>query len=100
MRIDGQALNTAFKRFKEIADRKKNVTALDLEAIVSDEIREQAKAYNLEWFELHDASGEPPMAKVEVTTPRGETVRGRGPETGRWTRCCRPSTPRPASPAC
>ena len=47
VRIDGQALNTAFKRFKEIADRKKHVTALDLEAIVSDEIREQAEAYNL-----------------------------------------------------
>jgi len=29
--IDDQALNTAFKRFKEIADRKKQVTAMDLE---------------------------------------------------------------------
>src|SRR5213080_2522581 len=46
VRVDGQALNMAFKRFKEIADRKKNVTALDLEAIVSDEVREQAEAYN------------------------------------------------------
>ena len=57
VRIDGQALNTAFKRFKEVADRKKHVTALDLEAIVSDEIREQAEAYNLARFELHDESG-------------------------------------------
>ena len=78
VRIDGQALNTAFKRFKEIADKKKNVTALDLEAIVSDEIREQAEAYNLASFEVHDSSGEPPTAKVEVTTPDGETVNGRG----------------------
>ena len=76
VRVDGQALNTAFKRFKEIADRKKNVTALDLEAIVSDEVREQAEAYNLKSFELHDSSGEPPTAKAEVTTPRGETVNG------------------------
>ena len=37
--IDGQALNTAFKRFKEIADRKKQVTAMDLEALVTDELR-------------------------------------------------------------
>jgi hypothetical protein len=28
--VEGQALNTAFKRFKEIADRKKQVTAMDL----------------------------------------------------------------------
>jgi 2-isopropylmalate synthase len=82
VRVDGQALNTAFKRFKEIADRKKHVTALDLEAIVSDEVREQAEAYNLASFELHDASGEPPVAKVKVTTPAGETVSGEGTGDG------------------
>ena len=41
--IDGAALNTAFKRFKEVADRKKTVTALDLEALVSDEMRETSR---------------------------------------------------------
>src|SRR5688500_9298937 len=34
-KVEGNALNQAFKRFKEIADRKKSVTALDLEAIAS-----------------------------------------------------------------
>src|SRR4051794_23194176 len=29
--VSGQALNTAFKRFKELADKKKQVTAMDLE---------------------------------------------------------------------
>jgi 2-isopropylmalate synthase len=82
VRVDGQALNTAFKRFKEIADRKKHVTALDLEAIVSDEVREQAEAYNLKSFDLHDSSGTPPTAKVEVTTPAGETVTGEGTGDG------------------
>jgi 2-isopropylmalate synthase len=82
VRVDGHALNTAFKRFKEIADRKKHVTALDLEAIVSDEVREQAEAYNLKSFELHDSSGTPPTANVEVTTPAGETVRGEGTGDG------------------
>src|SRR4051795_13005111 len=46
--VDGQTLNTAFKRFKEIADKKKQVTALDLEALVSDEMRETASAFDLE----------------------------------------------------
>ncbi len=82
VRVDGQALNTAFKRFKELADRKKNVTALDLEAIVSDEIREQAEAYNLASFELKDSSGENPVAKVSVVTPKGETVTGEGTGDG------------------
>ena len=39
-KVEGNALNSAFKAFKEVADRKKQVTALDLEAIVSDEMRE------------------------------------------------------------
>jgi 2-isopropylmalate synthase len=82
VRVDGQALNTAFKRFKEIADKKKSVTSLDLEAIVSDEIREQAEAYNLASFEVHDSSGAAPTAKAEVVTPAGDTVSGEGTGDG------------------
>jgi 2-isopropylmalate synthase len=82
IRVDGQALNTAFKRFKEIADKKKKVTALDLEAIVSDEIREQAEAYNLSSFELRDSSSAQPVAKVEITTPNGDKASGEGTGDG------------------
>src|SRR5215217_4668753 len=35
--VDGQVLNTAFKRFKEIADKKKQVSAMDLEELVTPE---------------------------------------------------------------
>ena len=71
-KVEGGALNQAFKRFKEIADKKKQVTALDLEAIVSDEMRERAEAYNLEWFEVEAGSVREPMAKVSVVLPSGE----------------------------
>jgi 2-isopropylmalate synthase len=43
--VEGQVLNTAFKRFKEIADKKKQVTAMDLEALVTDELRADIAAY-------------------------------------------------------
>src|SRR4051794_22227289 len=43
--VDGQTLNTAFKRFKEIADKKKQVTAMDLEALVTDELRDALPSY-------------------------------------------------------
>ncbi|MEA2376410.1 MAG: 2-isopropylmalate synthase, partial [Thermoleophilaceae bacterium] len=43
--VDGAALNSAFKRFKELADKKKKVTALDLEAIVSDEMKQAPAAF-------------------------------------------------------
>src|SRR6202035_5362009 len=65
--IDGQALNTAFKRFKEIADRKKQVTAMDLEALVTDELREEISGYALEWFEVEASSLRKPHARVSIT---------------------------------
>jgi 2-isopropylmalate synthase len=74
--IEGNALNAAFKAFKEIADRKKQVTALDLEAIVSDEMRERSDAHELAWFEVEAGSRREPVAKVAVTLPSGEEVVG------------------------
>jgi 2-isopropylmalate synthase len=74
--LDGQALNTAFKRFKEIADRKKQVTAMDLEALVTDELREEISGYALDWFEVDASSRRPPHAKVSVTLPDGGTSQG------------------------
>jgi 2-isopropylmalate synthase len=71
-KIEGNALNAAFKRFKEIADRKKHVTALDLEAIVSDEMRERADAHELAWFEVEAGSRRQPLARVAVKMPSGE----------------------------
>jgi 2-isopropylmalate synthase len=82
-KVEGNALNTAFKRFKEIADKKKQVTALDLEAIVSDEMRERSESYNLAWFEVEAGSKREPQATVSVTLPSGEesiaTSSGDGP---------------------
>jgi 2-isopropylmalate synthase len=75
-RIDGQALNTAFKRFKEIADKKKQVSAMDLEALVTDELRDEIAAYTLEWFEVEASSRRPPHATVGVRTPDGDEVEG------------------------
>ncbi len=70
-RVDGNALNQAFKRFKEIADKKKQVTALDLEAIVSDRVREGAAGYDLAWFDVEASSRREPAAKVAVRMPDG-----------------------------
>ena len=74
--LDGQALNTAFKRFKEIADRKKHVTAMDLEALVTDELREEIPGYSLNWFEVEASSRRPPHARVAVTLPDGSAAEG------------------------
>jgi 2-isopropylmalate synthase len=76
-KVDGQALNTAFKRFKEIADRKKQVTAMDLEALVADELRsDDVAAYSLGEFEVSASSTRPPMARVEVAVKDGASQVG------------------------
>jgi 2-isopropylmalate synthase len=74
--VEGQALNTAFRRFKEIADKKKQVTAMDLEALVTDELREELAGYTLEWFDVEAGSRRPPYATVGVRTPDGGEVTG------------------------
>ena len=75
-KVEGNALNSAFKRFKEVADKKKQVTALDLEALVSDEMRERSEASNLAWFEVEAGSRREPIATVAVTMPSGEEAVG------------------------
>jgi 2-isopropylmalate synthase len=74
--LEGQALNTAFKRFKAIADKKKQVTALDLEALVTDELREQIPHYELVWFDVEASSRRPPHATVAVQGPDGDELVG------------------------
>ncbi len=76
LEVSGQTLNTAFKRFKEIADKKKHVTAMDLEALVTDELREEIAGYKLEWFDVEASSRRPPHATVGVRDPGGEDVTG------------------------
>ncbi|HXC23748.1 MAG TPA: 2-isopropylmalate synthase, partial [Solirubrobacteraceae bacterium] len=71
-KVDGQALNTAFKRFKEIADRKKQVTAMDLEALVTEELRgDDVATYAFVDFEVAASSASPPMARVNVSVEDG-----------------------------
>ncbi len=74
--IDGATLNTAFKRFKDIADKKKQVTAMDLEALVTDELRAEVPGYTLDWFDVEASSRRPPHATVGVSTPDGKKVEG------------------------
>src|ERR1700759_2595315 len=76
LQVKGQTLNAAFKRFKEIADRKKQVTAMDLEALVTDELREELVGYQLEWFDVEASSRRPPPAPVGLPRPSGEEVTG------------------------
>ena len=75
-KVEGSALNAAFKRFKEIADKKKQITALDLEAIVSDQVRSAEQSYELAWFDVEASSRREPKSKVAIQMPSGEEAIG------------------------
>src|SRR3954449_8161434 len=74
--VDGAQLKQAFERFKDLADRKKQVTAMDLEALVTDELRADVRGYSLVWFDVEASNRRPPHATVAVRTPDDTVVEG------------------------
>ena len=52
------------------------MTALDLEAIVSDEMRQTESAFVLESFDIEAGSDRSPFARVQVRLPSGEVAEG------------------------
>src|SRR5262249_44020621 len=72
--IQGDAINAAFTRFKELADRKVQITDADLEAIVAEELGTSvAPAFSLEALEVAGGTIGVPRARV-VLIRAGEKV--------------------------
>ena len=72
--IQGDALNAAFARFKELADRKVQITDADLEAIVAEELGSSVTAaFSLETLEVAGGTVGVPRARV-VLVRSGEKV--------------------------
>ncbi|MDQ1357461.1 MAG: 2-isopropylmalate synthase [Acidimicrobiaceae bacterium] len=72
--VSGNALNAAFIRFKELADRKVEITDADLEAIVAEEIGTNVEPeFTLEALEVAGGTVAVPNARV-VLVRGGEKV--------------------------
>lgn len=72
--LQGPALDAAFKRFKELADRKVELTDADLEAIVAEEIGGHvAQGYELESLKVSGGTVGVPQATV-VLIREGDRV--------------------------
>ncbi|HEX2192788.1 MAG TPA: 2-isopropylmalate synthase [Acidimicrobiales bacterium] len=66
--ISGDALNAAFVRFKELADRKVQITDADLEAIVAEELGTSVEQeFTLESLEVVGGTVGVPRARVVLT---------------------------------
>ncbi|WP_017304848.1 2-isopropylmalate synthase [Spirulina subsalsa] len=64
-------LNKAFLRFKEVADKKKVISDLDLEAIVNDEMQQVPELFHLELVQVSCGDHARPTATVVLRTPDG-----------------------------
>ena len=65
--LEREEMSTVFARFKEVADKKGELSALDLEALMGDEMRVEAEdGYVLADFALSLGGGAPPSARVEI----------------------------------
>ncbi|MFM7617600.1 MAG: 2-isopropylmalate synthase [Actinomycetes bacterium] len=84
LRLQGDALNHAFTRFKELADRKVEITDADLEAIVAQEIGTKGiDRYTFASLDVHGGTKVHPSAEVElVDTASGASVSARGEGNG------------------
>ncbi|RST61020.1 2-isopropylmalate synthase [Siminovitchia terrae] len=71
--LDKEALNQAFKEFKQLADRKKEITSEDLWTILTQQQLkdEGAATYELESVQVHYGTEDSPMATARVKVPDG-----------------------------
>src|SRR5437899_12550804 len=82
--VQGDALNAAFTRFKELADRKVQITDADLEAIVAEEIGAGAvHRFSIASLEVRGGTGITPSATVVLAdSANGSKVNGAGEGNG------------------
>jgi 2-isopropylmalate synthase len=82
--LERDDLDDAFARFKELADRKREISDRDLEAIVSEQVQQQDDgSYTLKSVQVSCGTGLQPTATVTLVTADGaeltEAAIGTGP---------------------
>ncbi|WP_107688872.1 2-isopropylmalate synthase [Neisseria wadsworthii] len=77
-----EALNAAFARFKELADKKREIFDEDLHALVSDELAGMAESYKFISQRISTETGEEPRAEITFSVKGEEkhaSATGSGP---------------------
>jgi 2-isopropylmalate synthase len=81
--VQGDALNSAFVRFKELADKKIEITDADLEAIVAEELGgSSVHRFALHDLEVRGGTSTPPSARVVLIDADDGKVEGDGTGDG------------------
>lgn len=66
--LNDEEIDKAFKQFKELADKKKQITDADLEALVENQIRRIPEKWHLEYLHICSGTGVTPTATVRVVS--------------------------------
>ncbi len=65
--LDDEAFARAFKRFKELGDKKKQIYDEDLEAIIEEEVARIPEVYKLEYVHIISGNTIYPSATIEIS---------------------------------
>ena len=65
-KVSDEELNAAFEKFKNLADKKKDVTDDDIRMLITDESLNQDKTYELVGLQISDCTEGVPMAAVAI----------------------------------
>ena len=72
--LNEEALKHSFQRFKELADKKKEITDRDIESVVAEELRTTTETYHLDHVEVSCGDHSLPTATVRLIGPRGANL--------------------------
>ena len=83
-KLNRDELNVAFESFKELADRKREVTNADLEALMASQrrIADVPSVYKLEHVQVSSGNHDIPTATVTLTSPDGSSTTDAATGTG------------------
>ena len=65
-KLNDEELESAFLRFKDLADKKSEITDVDIEAILADEMRTLLDVFALEYIHVCGGTDETPTATVKL----------------------------------
>jgi len=72
--LSEEDFNRAFQGFKELADKKKEVTDRDIESLTAEELRTVTEVYHLDHVEVSCGDHSIPTATVRLIDPDGQSL--------------------------
>jgi len=72
--LDEESLKHAFQSFKELADKKREITDRDIESVIAEELRTASEVYHLDYVEVSCGNNNIPTATVRLIGPDGRAV--------------------------